>query len=433
MTELTSSPQTSNPLPDCKRHGRLQSAARGLLAFALVGLLALWLVSLPEYFTRVTTLTVETYSQAGEVITSNELVQTQAEARGLSLAAYALYEIALTVLMMAPFWLVAGLILGRTQGEWFGWLTALVLAGLGAVNVLEVFYVAQPPGLVVMLVDLVSWVVWPPMLVWFFLFPGGGPIPRWAWRLVVVSQALFLALSVRAFLAAWGVLAPDPANLQFVLGMPIGMATVALVLYAQIHRYRRVYSAVEKQQVKWFVFGMAILLVELVIFAVAPPDDVSLYVQDLFGMVLLVIPFSIGIAILRYRLWDIDVIIRKTLVYTLLTVFLALVYFGGVVLLQRLFGALTGIEQSPLAVVVSTLAIAALFTPLRRRIQEGIDRRFFRKKYDSQRVLAQFAQTARDETDLDALTGELTRVVQETLQPERVSVWLRETKSPKAG
>ncbi|MGB3061915.1 MAG: hypothetical protein WBE17_19485, partial [Anaerolineae bacterium] len=431
MTELTSSPQTSNPLPDCKRPWRLQSAARGLLAFALVGLLALWLVSLPEYFTRVTTLTVETYSQAGEVITSNELVQAQAEARGLSLAAYALYEIALTVLLMAPFWLVAGLILWRAQGEWFGWLTALVLAGLGAVNVQEVLYVAQPPGLVVMLVDLVSWVVWPPMFIWFFLFPGGGAIPRWAWRLVAVLQAIFLALDVRGFLAAWGVLAPDPANLQFVLGLPIALTTVALVLYAQAYRYRRVYSAVEKQQVKWFVFAMALLLVELVIFAVAPSDEVSLYVQDLFGLGLLVIPISIGIAILRYRLWDIDVIIRKTLVYAVLSGLLALVYFGGVVLLQRLFGALTGVEQSPLAVVVSTLAIAALFTPLRRRIQDGIDRRFFRKKYDAQQVLAQFALTARDEVSLEALTAELTRVVQETMQPEKVSLWLQPTEKPR--
>ncbi|MFZ1598968.1 MAG: hypothetical protein WAW26_24225, partial [Anaerolineae bacterium] len=138
--------------------------------------------------------------------------------------------------------------------------------------------------------------------------------------------------------------------------------------------------------------------------------------------------FGLAIAILRYRLWDLDVVIRKTLVYTALTALLALIYFGGVVLLQRLFGALTGVAQSPLAVVVSTLAIAALFTPLRRRIQDTIDRRFFRKKYDSQRVLAQFAQTARDETDLDTLTGELARVVQETLQPEGVSVWLRRTK-----
>ena len=138
-------------------------------------------------------------------------------------------------------------------------------------------------------------------------------------------------------------------------------------------------------------------------------------------------PAMIGVAVFKYRLCDIDVVIRKTLVYSALTGLLALIYFGGVILLQRLFGALTGVEQSTLAVVVSTLGIAALFTPLRRRIQDGIDRRFYRKKYDSQQVLAQFALTARDETDLDALTGELARVVQETMQPERVSVWLADS------
>jgi hypothetical protein len=139
---------------------------------------------------------------------------------------------------------------------------------------------------------------------------------------------------------------------------------------------------------------------------------------------LIVFPLSIVVSILRYRLWDIDVVIRKTLVYTVLTVLLGLVYFGSVILLQQLFGALTGIEQSTLAVVVSTLVIAALFTPPRRRIQDAIDRRFFRKKYNAQQVLAKFAITARDETDLDALLAELVRMVDETLQPEHLSVWL---------
>jgi len=197
-----------------------------------------------------------------------------------------------------------------------------------------------------------------------------------------------------------------------------------LVLSSQIYRYLRVSGRVERDQTKWFLFGLVV--------AVAFPQVAGLFVTlpgEVEVIAFMAIPLGIGVGVLRYHLWDIDVIIRKALVYTALTALLALVYFGGVVLLQRLFGALTGVEQSPLAVVLSTLVIAALFAPLRRRIQDGIDRRFYRKKYDAQQVLAQFAVTARDETDLDALTGELARVVQETLQPEGVSVTLFDTAS----
>jgi hypothetical protein len=140
------------------------------------------------------------------------------------------------------------------------------------------------------------------------------------------------------------------------------------------------------------------------------------------------IPVGVGIAILRYRLYDIDIIIRRTLVYSLLTLTLGLVYVGCILVSRKLVASVTG--NTELAIVVSTLAIAALFLPLRRRIQSIIDKRFYRRKYDATKVLAAFGATARDETDLERLTGELLRVVDDTMQPEFVGLWLRD---PQAG
>jgi hypothetical protein len=139
---------------------------------------------------------------------------------------------------------------------------------------------------------------------------------------------------------------------------------------------------------------------------------------------------AVGIAILRYRLYDIDILINRTLVYGSLTAMLIALYFGGIVVLQRLFVLLTG-QQSTLAVVASTLLIAALFTPLRRRIQSFIDRRFYRSKYDARKTLEAFSARLRDETDLDALSGDLVGVVKETMQPAHASLWLRPERGPK--
>jgi hypothetical protein len=187
------------------------------------------------------------------------------------------------------------------------------------------------------------------------------------------------------------------------------------------------HDAVSRAQLTW-AFGGLLLGIGLFLFNypsafgwVGAPFD--LWFAVLANMGLPVIGLGLAIAVLRYRLFDIDVIIRRTTTYAVLTALLALVYFGSVVLLQRVLSPFTG--ESTVAVVLSTLLIAALFLPLRRRVQQVIDRRFFRRKYDAEQVLNQFAMTVRDETDLDALTAELVRVIQDTMEPEQVSVWLR--------
>jgi hypothetical protein len=185
-----------------------------------------------------------------------------------------------------------------------------------------------------------------------------------------------------------------------------------------------------RAQIKWFFYAVSLLLVwvfygvgsGLGIFPVLP----SWISSTIFGLLVALLSVAIGIAILKYRLYDIDLIIRRTLVYSALTATLGLVYFGGVVLLQSIFRAVGG-QQSAIAIVVSTLTIAVLFTPLRRRIQNGIDRRFYRQKYDAEKVIARFSTILRDEVDLEKLSSALLAAVEETMQPERASLWLRQT------
>jgi len=206
------------------------------------------------------------------------------------------------------------------------------------------------------------------------------------------------------------------------------MLTLLLIAASsQLVRLRRA-RGVEQQQIKWFAYAVVIastgsILTYVVPVAIgAPLLGLVSYVPFVVGVVS--VPVSMGIAILRYRLYDIDIIINRTLVYGFLTVTLVAVYFGGIVVLQRMFVFLTG-QQSTLAVVASTLLIAALFTPLRRRIQSFIDRRFYRRKYDARKTLEAFSAQLRDETDLEALNDDLVGVVRETMQPSHVSLWLR--------
>ena len=280
-----------------------------------------------------------------------------------------------------------------------------------------------------------------------WLFPDGRFLTaRWR-RVGLVGIALALAFT--ALRAIWpaplpvdplgrlwidnpmALPAPDLPWLDAFIAGPNNLIILMFLLgiISLVLRWRRS-SGEPRQQIKWLAFffataGTLFMAVEVLGAAFYPAIFDGWFYLFVLLPFWLGLPVVMGLAIFKYRLYDIDIVIRKTLLYAVLTGLLALVYFGVVIVLQSVFSRLAGVQQSTLAVVISTLAIAALFTPLRRRIQDAIDRRFFRKKYNAQQVLAQFAQTARDETDLDALLAELVRVVDETLQPEHVSVWLK--------
>jgi hypothetical protein len=189
-----------------------------------------------------------------------------------------------------------------------------------------------------------------------------------------------------------------------------------------------------QQQTKWVVYAISMILLIEVAFSIPSLFNSSLYqpgspywlvYNSVTSFSLLLIPISFGIAILRYQLWDIDIIINRTLVYGTLTGTLAVAYFGLILGLEYILGGFTGqLAQSNVAIVASTLAIAALFQPLRKRIQSFIDRRFYRRKYDAARILEAFSATLRDELDLEQLREHLVAVVQETMQPEHISLWL---------
>ncbi len=296
-----------------------------------------------------------------------------------------------------------------------------------------------PLSLLVLVLNAMSWI--PPIFALFLIpayFPTGQlPSPRWNWlpwlaignALLFGTLILFLS-EVQSLDGSWG---PLPNPIGFISQtwldekfMPIWLVLLLALLGGSVlslyGRYRNA-GRVERQQIKWLLLaGAQFVVVYAFFFINSETEQSGSWANFLFLPSALAIPVAVAIAILRYRLYDIDIIIRKTLVYAVLSAMLALVYFGLVILLQSALEAASG-QQSPVAIVISTLVIAALFAPLRRRVQDFIDRRFYRKKYDAQQVLAQFAQTARDETDMEALTAELLRVVQETMQPDGVSLW----------
>jgi hypothetical protein len=280
------------------------------------------------------------------------------------------------------------------------------------------------------------------------LFPDGHP-PSYRWRPVAWLGGLSIGLAVvSSMILLWPERGPalvtgdeSPSHVVDVIllfALPLMLLAGLGAVISLLVRFRRARGD-ERQQIKWFASAAALTFVwilvsevfeELISIEGGVPEAILAFTSASASLVIPSIPIATGIAILRYRLYDIDILINRTLVYGSLTAMLVSLYFVGIVVLQRVFVLLTG-EQSTLAVVASTLSIAALFNPLRRRIQSFIDRRFYRRKYDVRKTLEAFSAKLRDETDLDALSGDVVGVVRETMQPAHVSLWLRPDPPPR--
>jgi hypothetical protein len=260
----------------------------------------------------------------------------------------------------------------------------------------------------------------------FYLFPDGRFVPRWS---LWLAAPWVLSQGIAYFF-------PDtlvsPRHWPLLLQWLFWVGVVGPAIGAQIYRYRRVSGPLQRQQTKVVVFGMTVAVggyLGLVSLSLLPflGDSMlaGMIINTATYAVMLLIPLSLGVAILRYRLWDVDLLINKVLVYGALTATLGALYIGSVVGLIALLHGFTG-ERSTVAIVISTLVIVALFQPLRRRIQTDIDRRFYRRKYNAAQALAAFSARLRDEVDLNAVTADLLAVVDDTVQPAHVSLWLRE-------
>jgi hypothetical protein len=351
---------------------------------------------------------------------------------------------------------VGAIIAGRRPRNPIGWLF-LAIGILTAVAAIGEPFANQPigPGSDVPISAVLG--AWTEEWFWYplfamstvftlLLFPSGLPSRRWRpvlWVNVVAVALASLMAALSPTVQVGGRRVPNPIGVrvvpenveatvpfqisQLVLGLGIAAATVSVFL-----RFRRSRGE-ERQQLKWFAYAAALVASTIAVSIAFPAIERSAASQVLFGFAILGIPISCGIAITRYRLYDIDRVINRTLVYAILTALLVGIYVGAAVGVGALVRSLTGQQNNALVIAASTLAVAALFGPARRRIQGFIDRRFYRRKYDAARTLEAFSARLREHVDLDALTGELLAVVRGTMQPAHASLWLRSPESSPAG
>jgi hypothetical protein len=336
----------------------------------------------------------------------------------------------MNVITSLVFIVVSLVIVLRKSDDWMALLISAMLIGLGAVGISpETTELNLRGTLLYWGLQAVSFLGYIGPVSALCYFPDGRFVPRWSrW----VCLALFVSSGILFFASEMFVL-PDIFWVLFGL-LVAGCALIGLG--SMVYRYRAVATPLQRQQIKLVTFGLLFASCSVILWifysrflpSSNPSPSRTIIVAFTFPLICLLnslFPVSVAVAMIRYRLWDIDVIIRRTATYALLTGTLLIVFFGSIVILQQLLASVTGAGQNELVTVVSTLAIAALFVPLRNRIQAVINRRFNRKKYDAQLVLSRFAETVRDETDLEKLSARLIEVVDETMQPKSVSVWLR--------
>jgi hypothetical protein len=404
--------------------GRWLILARVIWIVLVIFLLGTFIFSLPAYFASLHQPCTSDWCMNSGYLTASEIHALPQY--GLSLDVYAWSLIIFNYGTALIWFAVGGILFWRKSEDWMALLVALMLISWGVTSATgDLLYSSSiwriPENGVQLIFGLT-------ILFTLALFPNGRFVPRWAVWIALINPAynvIYLVFLRPLRIPGWA-LFNNPLNAFTWFGCWI------ILTLAQLYRYFRMSNTLERQQTKWVAFSFFIALAVgfggLVILhsPLLFHDNglLNVLVPNSFTLVSLLIPISLGLAMFRYRLWDIDVIINRTLVYAILTAILALVYFGLIIALQFLLRGIIN-QNNEVAIVVSTLVIYVLFQPLRHRIQRVIDRRFYRNKYDATRTLADFSATLRNEVDLNQLREQLLEVVKETMQPEHVSLWLK--------
>lgn len=399
---------------------------RMLWMLATAAVLLAWVPVMRRSFVRIHHLCVEPNCNSGQL---NTQALSALHAMGLPVQAFAAWDDLLVLVSIAVFAGVGGLIIWRRQDR-IGILAGFTLVLFGGITFplgspMEVLQnegpVWGPPANILALAGSIG------ITLFIFMFPDGRFVPRW----MVIFAVTGSVQDCLSYLAPGSALdAQDGTSVNAFLSI-LWLSGLVTMVAVQVYRYRTVSNPVERQQTKWVVLGIATALLSFLVMifllgtipVVSQSGGVFLLIDTVFRLVMLPIPLGIGFAMLRYRLWDVDVLINRALIYGSLTVTTVGLYVGSVIGLEALFRAVTG-QHSDLAIAIATLAVAALFNPWRHRLQRFIDRRFYRRRYDAARVLAAFNARLRDEVDLDQLSTDLLLATQETLQPRSLALWL---------